>query len=99
MFRSVRAAGFAAAALFVAAFAGGDQLKAWQSGPVAPSAHYLAHASAAVDLGGVCITPLQRDFERLSKVHIVQMFDEVMLSPEKFQQLIDRIRSDHIERR
>ena len=51
MFRSVRAAGFAAAALLVAAFAGGDQLKAWQSGPVAPSAHYLAHASAAVDLG------------------------------------------------
>lgn len=51
MLRSVRAAGFAAASLLIAAFAGGDQLKAWQNGPVAPSAHYLGHASAAVDFG------------------------------------------------
>jgi spore germination cell wall hydrolase CwlJ-like protein len=51
MHRSVRAAAFAVAALFIAAFAGGDQLKAWQTGPVAASAHYLAHASAAVDFG------------------------------------------------
>jgi hypothetical protein len=38
----------------------------------------------SVDLGGVCITPVQRDFDRLTPDHLRQMFEEVMLDPERF---------------
>jgi hypothetical protein len=41
----------------------------------------------AVDLGGVAILPVQRDFERLTAGHLVQMFEQVMVSPEMFEQL------------
>src|SRR6266545_4548581 len=34
---------------------------------------------AAVDLGGLCITPVERDFERLTADHLTQMFQEVCL--------------------
>ena len=46
---------------------------------------------ASVDLGGVCILPVERDFNRLSKDHLVQMLTEVMLPPPLFRQLIDRL--------
>ena len=46
---------------------------------------------AAVDLGGVCITPLQRDFERITKENIVEMFSEVSLSAEAFGYLKRRL--------
>jgi hypothetical protein len=42
---------------------------------------------AAVDLGGVCITPLERDFKKITKEKIIEMFSEVSLSAEAFGQL------------
>jgi hypothetical protein len=46
---------------------------------------------ASVDLGGVCILPVERDFRSLTKDHLVQMFQEVMLSPDDFRQLTQRV--------
>ena len=42
---------------------------------------------AAVDLGGVCTTPVERDFKRVTKEHLVQMFGEVCLLPDAFRSL------------
>jgi len=42
---------------------------------------------AAVDLGGVCITPLERDFQRLTRDHITGMFQEVSLGKREFEEL------------
>jgi len=42
---------------------------------------------AAVDLGGVCTTPVERDFERVTEDHLDQMFREVSLQPEIFTRL------------
>lgn len=42
---------------------------------------------AAVDLGGVCITPLRRDFERVDETLLLQMFREVTLSPDAYRRL------------
>ena len=49
MIRTVRAAGFAAAAFLAAAALGGGPLQAWQ-GEAAPSAHYLEHAAASAEI-------------------------------------------------
>lgn len=42
---------------------------------------------AAVDFGGVCITPLEKDFQRLTREHLVEMFDEVSLGKREFEEL------------
>ncbi len=52
----------------------------------------LLLSPASVDLGGVCIMPIERDFHRLSADHITQMLKEVMLPPETFRQLAERLR-------
>ncbi len=39
---------------------------------------------AAVDLGGVCILPLEKDFKRISKEIISEIFKEVSLGKEQF---------------
>lgn len=48
---------------------------------------------ASVDLGGVCIVPLEHDFQKLSREHIEQMLREVMLPPEMFERLVQRVRA------
>jgi hypothetical protein len=48
---------------------------------------------AAVDCGGVCTTPVEKDFQRLDERHVVQMFDEVMVPPEQFARILARIRA------
>jgi hypothetical protein len=48
---------------------------------------------AAVDLGGVCITPIERDFDRLQKDQIARMFDEVTLARDAFSTVTAEIRS------
>jgi len=35
---------------------------------------------AAVDIGGVCITPRESDFEKISKNDIIEIFNEVFIS-------------------
>ncbi len=49
---------------------------------------------AAVDLGGVCITPIQRDFQRITRQQIIQMFKEVTLPADTFARVSAEIRSD-----
>jgi len=49
---------------------------------------------AAVDLGGVCITPLERDFERITRENVIQMFSEISLSAEAFGGLKKRLSKD-----
>jgi hypothetical protein len=39
---------------------------------------------AAVDFGGVVITPLEQDFRKLMKEHLIQMFDEVSIATATF---------------
>lgn len=46
----------------------------------------------SVDLGGVCILPVERDFDRLTADHLRTMFREVMLPPEAFGQVARRLR-------
>lgn len=46
---------------------------------------------AAVDLGGVVITPVEKDFRGVTKEHLVQMFEEVTLAREPFAVLADRL--------
>jgi ATP adenylyltransferase/5',5'''-P-1,P-4-tetraphosphate phosphorylase II len=42
---------------------------------------------AAVEMGGICAVPLQKDFKRLDREHVVQAFNEVTLPGERFAQL------------
>jgi hypothetical protein len=42
-----------------------------------------------VDVGGVSITPLEEDFKKITRDHIVQMFEEVTLGKEAFRQSIE----------
>ena len=44
-----------------------------------------------VDIAGVCILPVERDFQRLSAEHLEAMFREVMLPPEAFARLRDAV--------
>ena len=42
---------------------------------------------AAVDLGGVCITPFEKDFNKVDKQLLREIFQEVTLGKEKFNKL------------
>ena len=42
---------------------------------------------ASVDLGGVCIMPVERDYHRLTADHLRQMLSEVMLPRTKVEAL------------
>jgi len=45
-----------------------------------------------VDMSGLLITPLQKDFERVDKEIIKQIYSEVTLSDSKFNQLIEKLK-------
>jgi hypothetical protein len=42
----------------------------------------------------VCITPVERDFFRLTQKHITEMFKEVSLSDENFHRVCQQISCD-----
>jgi hypothetical protein len=44
----------------------------------------LLISPAAVELGGICTTPREQDFERVTREQIVDMYNEVCVSAEKF---------------
>ncbi len=44
----------------------------------------LLISPAAVELGGICTTPREQDFERVTREHIVDMYNEVCVSADKF---------------
>lgn len=43
----------------------------------------LLISPAAVELGGICMTPREQDFEKVTREHIVQMYREVSVSAER----------------
>jgi ATP adenylyltransferase/5',5'''-P-1,P-4-tetraphosphate phosphorylase II len=47
---------------------------------------------AAVDFGGVLITPLEKDFRKITRGVIVRMFEEVSFGKEKFKQLFGSLK-------
>jgi ATP adenylyltransferase/5',5'''-P-1,P-4-tetraphosphate phosphorylase II len=49
---------------------------------------------AAVDLGGVCTTPIEKDFEKITKEKIIEMFDEVSVSAATLHRLEKRLVDD-----
>ena len=44
----------------------------------------LLISPAAVELGGICTTPREEDFQKVTREHIVEMYKEVCVSPDKF---------------
>ncbi len=42
---------------------------------------------ASVDMGGVCITPLEKDFEKITKEEIIDIYNQVSLNGEKFKKV------------
>ena len=49
---------------------------------------------AAVDLGGVCITQLEKDFEKITKEDIALIFDEVCLSERAFRDFTSSLKQN-----
>jgi hypothetical protein len=53
----------------------------------------LLISPAAVELGGICTTPREQDFERVTREHIVDMYGEVCVSADKFAGIKTRLTS------
>jgi ATP adenylyltransferase/5',5'''-P-1,P-4-tetraphosphate phosphorylase II len=47
----------------------------------------LLLSPAAVDFGGVCITPLEKDFQKIQKEDIIRMFEEVTIDKNVFRNI------------
>jgi hypothetical protein len=47
----------------------------------------LLISPAAVELGGICTTPREQDFEKVTRDHILQLYEEVCIAPDKFASL------------
>ena len=45
----------------------------------------LLISPAAVDLGGICITPLEKDFEKITREDLIEIFQEVSIGKEHFE--------------
>ncbi len=44
----------------------------------------LVISPGAVDMGGVCILPFRKDFDKITKTKLIEIFNEVSFSAEKF---------------
>lgn len=62
------------------------------------SSHYFAEGDdkillspASVDLGGVCITPLEKDFERITKEKLAEILTEVALNSNSFNLIKQKV--------
>ncbi|RPI66335.1 MAG: DUF4922 domain-containing protein, partial [Ignavibacteriales bacterium] len=51
---------------------------------------------ASVDLGGVCITPLEKDFIKIRKDDLKEIFNEVILNDDKFRLLIQNLKKSFL---
>jgi hypothetical protein len=51
----------------------------------------LLFSPAAVELGGICTTPREQDFERVTREHIVEMFQKVCVPAERFAAITARL--------
>jgi len=65
-----------------------------------PSHYYLEGENrimlspAAIDLGGVCITPVEKDFDKIDKESLKSIFNEVALSGNDFETLKLNLKSN-----
>ena len=62
------------------------------------SSHYFAEgenkillSAASVDLGGVCITPLEKDFEKMTKEKLSEILSEVSLHKNNFNLIKQKV--------
>lgn len=53
----------------------------------------LLLSPAAVDLGGICVLPRERDFERLTLQHLIRMRDQVCLTGEPWKAVLAKLSS------
>jgi hypothetical protein len=51
----------------------------------------LLFSPAAVELGGICTTPREQDFEKVTREQIVGMYQEVCVSAERFATITARL--------
>jgi hypothetical protein len=51
----------------------------------------LLFSPAAVELGGICTTPRERDFEKVTRENVQEMFQEVTVSGERFASITSRL--------
>ena len=51
----------------------------------------LLLSPAAVELGGICTTPRERDFDKITRDHIVQMYEEVCFPPDRLAAVAERL--------
>jgi hypothetical protein len=53
----------------------------------------ILFSPAACDYGGLCITPFEKDFNRLNKSLLNKIFNETSISDLNFQMLKDELKS------
>ncbi len=94
MIRTVRAAGFAVAAFFLAAAMGSGPLQAWQ-GDVAPvSSSWLDHGQAAIETGDLGLNDVEAEGgDRIAQAgeladHLVALADAAMPRPRSLDELV-----------
>lgn len=46
---------------------------------------------AAIDMGGVCTTPLEKDFRKITKDNLVEIYAEVTLPADGFANIESRL--------
>jgi hypothetical protein len=51
----------------------------------------LMISPAAVELGGICTTPRQQDFDKVTREHLVEMYNEIGISAERFAAIKTRL--------
>lgn len=54
----------------------------------------LLSSPASVDLGGVFITPVEKDFQKITAEDVEQILSEVCLPPEEFRRILALIRNE-----
>ena len=66
------------------------------------SSHYylkdeekITISPAAIDLGGVCITPVDKDFKRIDEETLTEVFEEVSLQRNDFEKLITLLKEEY----
>lgn len=57
-----------------------------------PAEKNILISPAATECGGVCITPRERDFERVTREHLLLMFSEVMVTNAELASITDHER-------
>lgn len=51
----------------------------------------LMISPAAVELGGICTTPREQDFDKVTREHLVEMYNEICASAERFTAIKARL--------